>query len=290
MAEYVVAGATGHTGSVVAQTLLDSGRKLRVLVRDPHKAERWKKRGAHIAQADLSSDHDLLNAFRGAEAAYLLLPPLPPNSTSVRGKYKKMIDAIVHAVSGTDLKHVVFLSSIGAQLNDGTGRIVVLHDAEQELRTLKTPVTFLRACYFMENWSRELPDAKEGLLNSFLPAELKFPHVAAQDIGHIAAQLILEHPKAHRVVELAGPEEVSPNDVAQVLSKLLETEVEPIVEPMDQIAEAFTGMGFSPEGAQMFQGMYQALASGRVRWEHPESLVRGKETLEQALAAMLAKL
>ena len=48
MAEYVVAGVTGHTGSVVAQTLLDSGRKVRVLIRDPHKAERWKKRGAHV--------------------------------------------------------------------------------------------------------------------------------------------------------------------------------------------------------------------------------------------------
>ena len=45
MAEYVVAGATGHVGSVVAQTLLDSGRKVRVIVRDTHKAERWKKRG-----------------------------------------------------------------------------------------------------------------------------------------------------------------------------------------------------------------------------------------------------
>ena len=65
MAEYVVAGVTGHTGSVVAQTLLDSGRKVRVLVRDPHKAERWKKRGAHVGQTDLSNVHDLLNALRG---------------------------------------------------------------------------------------------------------------------------------------------------------------------------------------------------------------------------------
>jgi uncharacterized protein YbjT (DUF2867 family) len=55
MAEYVVAGATGHVGSVVAQSLLDSGRKVRVIVRDTHKAERWKKRGAHVGQVDLSN-------------------------------------------------------------------------------------------------------------------------------------------------------------------------------------------------------------------------------------------
>jgi len=77
MAEYVVAGATGHVGSVVAQSLLDSGRKVRVIVRDTHKAERWKKRGAHVGQVDLSNVHDLLNGLRGTEAAFLILPPLP---------------------------------------------------------------------------------------------------------------------------------------------------------------------------------------------------------------------
>ena len=290
MAEYVVAGATGHVGSVVAQTLMDSGRKVRVIVRDPHKAERWKKRGAHVGQVDLSNVHDLLNGLRGTEAAFLLLPPLPPNTTGARGKAKKMIDAMVHAIGGTDVKHVVFLSSVGAQHADGTGPVVLLHDAEQEFRTLKTPVTFLRPCFFMENWAPALPDAKEGLLNTFLPAEMKWPHVSAHDVGQTAARLVLEHPKAHRVVELAGPEDVGPADVARVLSKLLDTEVEPLVEPLDQVAEAFTGMGFSSELAQMYQGLYQGIASGRLSYEHPESVVRGKDTLEQALQAMLAKL
>ena len=290
MAEYVVAGATGHVGSVVAQTLLDSGRKVRVIVRDPHKAERWKKRGAHVGQVDLSNVHDLLNGLRGTEAAFLLLPPFPPNTTGVRGKAKKMIDAMVHAISGTDVKHVVFLSQVGAQHADGTGPVLLLHDAEQELRTLKTPVTFLRPCYFMENWAPALPDAKEGLLNTFLPADVRWPHVSTHDVGQVAARLVLEHPKAHRVVELCGPEDVGPADVARVLSKLLGTEVEPLEEPTDQVAEAFTGMGFSPELAQMYQQLHQGLASKRLAFEHPESLERGKDSLEQTLQGMLARL
>ena len=290
MAEYVVAGATGHVGSVVAQSLLDSGRKVRVIVRDTHKAERWKKRGAHVGQVDLSNVHDLLNGLRGTEAAFLILPPFPPNTTGVRGKAKKMIDAMVHAISGTDVKHVVFLSSVGAQHAEGTGPVVLLHDAEQELRTLKTPVTFLRPCYFMENWAPALPDAKEGLLNTFLPADMKWPQIATHDVGQVAGKLVLEHPKAHRVVELAGPEDVCPSDVAGVLSRLLETEVEPLEEPLDQVAEAFTGMGFSPEMAQMYQQLYQGLASRRIAPEHPESVVRGTGTLEHTLQGMLAKL
>ena len=290
MAEYVVTGATGHVGSVVAQTLLDSGRKVRVLVRDTHKAERWKKRGAHVGQVDLSNVHDLLNGLRGTEAAFLILPNFPPNTTGVRGKAKKIIDAMVHAVAGTDVKHVVFLSSVGAQHPDGTGPVMLLHDAEQELKTLKTPVTFLRSCYFMENWAPALPDAKEGLLNTFLPADMRWPHVSAHDVGQAAARLLLEHPKAHRVVELAGPDDVGPSDVARVLAKLLETEVEPLEEPLDQAAEAFTGMGFSPELAQMYQQLHQGIASRRLAFEHPEAVVRGKDTLETALQGMLARL
>jgi uncharacterized protein YbjT (DUF2867 family) len=208
----------------------------------------------------------------------------------VRGKAKKMIDAMVHAISGTDVKHVVFLSSVGAQHAEGTGPVVLLHDAEQELRTLKTPVTFLRPCYFMENWAPALPDAKEGLLNTFLPADMKWPQIATHDVGQVAGKLVLEHPKAHRVVELAGPEDVCPSDVAGVLSRLLETEVEPLEEPLDQVAEAFTGMGFSPEMAQMYQQLYQGLASRKISPEHPESVVRGSDTLEHTLQGMLAKL
>jgi uncharacterized protein YbjT (DUF2867 family) len=290
MAEYVVAGATGHVGSVVAQTLLDSGRKVRVIVRDTHKAERWKKRGAHVGQVDLSNVHDLLNGLRGTEAAFLILPNFPPNTTGVRGKAKKMIDAMVHAIAGTDVKHVVFLSSVGAQHADGTGPVVLLHDAEQELKTLKTPVTFLRPCYFIENWAPALPDAKEGLLNTFLPAGTKWPQVATHDVGQAAAKLILEHPKAHRVVELSGPEDVCPADVARVLTKLLETEVEPLEEPLDQVAEAFHGMGFSPEIAQMYQQLYQGIASQKLAFEHPESVQRGKDTLEQTLQGMLSRI
>jgi uncharacterized protein YbjT (DUF2867 family) len=239
---------------------------------------------------DLSNVHDLLNGLRGTEAAFLILPPFPPNTTGVRGKAKKMIDAMVHAISGTDVKHVVFLSSVGAQHAEGTGPVVLLHDAEQELRTLKTPVTFLRPCYFMENWAPALPDAKEGLLNTFLPADMKWPQIATHDVGQVAGKLVLEHPKAHRVVELAGPEDVCPSDVAGVLSRLLETEVEPLEEPLDQVAEAFTGMGFSPEMAQMYQQLYQGIASRKLAPEHPESVVRGTDTLEHTLQGMLAKL
>lgn len=289
MPTYAVAGVTGHVGAVVAQTLLDQQRKVRVLVRDAAKAERWRKRGAELSVADLGNAHDLAAALRGAEAAFLILPPLPPATTGVRGRAKRILDAMVQAVGATDLKHVVFLSSQGAQHPDGTGIVVLLHDAEQELRTLKTPVTFLRPTYFVENWGRALPDAKEGLLESFFPLDFRHPHIATHDVGRVAAEIILEHPKAHRVIELSGPEEASSAEVAAMLTRLLGLDVEPVVEPIEDIGPALTQVGFSPEMAGLYQGLHQGIVSGRVSFEHPESARKGKDGIEQTLGAMLSR-
>jgi uncharacterized protein YbjT (DUF2867 family) len=290
MPTYAVAGVTGHVGGVVAQTLLDQQRKVRVLVRETAKGERWRKRGAEVGVTDLGNAHDLASALRGAEAAFLMLPPMPPSTTGVRGRAKRMLDAMVQAVGATDLKHVVFLSMQGAQHNDGTGIVVLLHDAEQEFRTLKTPVTFLRPTYFVENWGRALPDAKEGLLESFFPIDFRHPHVATHDVGKVAAELVLEHPKGHRVVELAGAEEASSAEVAAMLSRLLGSEVEPVEEPIEDVTPALTHVGFSPELAGLYQGLYQGIVSGRIAFEHPETARHGKDGIEHTLGQMLSRL
>jgi uncharacterized protein YbjT (DUF2867 family) len=288
MPTFLVAGVSGHTGAVVAQHLLDQKQKVRVLVRDPAKGERWKKRGAEVAVASVDDAHALAAAFRGATAAYLLIPPAAPSATGLLARAKKIAEAFFQAGTG-HLHHAVFLSSVGAQHPDGTGVIRALQLAEQQLKAWKFPVTFLRACYFVENWGTVLGPAKDGQLPTFLSPDFKIPQVSTHDIGRVAAELITEHPKAHRVIELAGPAEASPNDVAETLGRLLGREVKVASQPPTAVARAFEGFGFSPEYAGLFQEMYGGLTSGRVAWEHPETVRRGKEPLEQTLHGMLKK-
>lgn len=289
MATHLVAGVSGHTGAVLAQSLLDQKQKVRVLVREAAKGERWKKRGAEVAVGGLEDVHALGGALRGADSAYLLVPPPPITSTGILARAERMAGAFAQAISGSHLRHVVFLSSIAAQHSEGTGVIVALHRAEQILRGGKTPVTFLRPGYFVENWASALEPAKGGQLPTFLPPDLKFIQVATHDIGRAAAELIAEHPKAHRVVELAGPVEVSPGDVAAVLGKLLGREVKVAPQPASATAATLQGFGFSAELAGLFQELNQAIAAGRVTPENPAALRRGKETLEQTLGGMLKK-
>ena len=72
---FVVAGASGNTGSVVAETLLARGEKVRVLARDAKKVEPLVTRGAEVTVLGLDDVEKLTEALRGAEGAYLLLPP-----------------------------------------------------------------------------------------------------------------------------------------------------------------------------------------------------------------------
>jgi uncharacterized protein YbjT (DUF2867 family) len=289
MPTYLVAGVSGHTGSVVAQQLLDEKQKVRVLVRDAAKGERWKKRGAEVAVGSVEDTHAMGAALRGADAAYLLVPPAPVSASGIFSRGHHIADVLGQAVSGSHLKHVVFLSSLGAQRPEGTGVVQVLHFAEEALRALKVPVTFLRAPAFLENWGASLEAARGGQLPTFLPADFKYPQAGTHDIGLLASALISEHPKAHRTVEFAGPVEVSPADVARALSKLLSSEVEVAPAPLAHMAATLQGFGFSGEVAGLYQEMTEALLAGRMAFEHPETVRRAKETLEQTLGGMLKR-
>ena len=72
---FAIAGVSGKTGQIVAETLLARGQGVCVVVRDEAKGAAWRARGAEVAVADLGDSAALASALRGAEGAYLLVPP-----------------------------------------------------------------------------------------------------------------------------------------------------------------------------------------------------------------------
>ena len=72
---FVVAGVSGNTGKVVAESLLARGKQVRVVVREEGKAAALRAKGADVAVADLSDAAALGQALAGAEGAYVLVPP-----------------------------------------------------------------------------------------------------------------------------------------------------------------------------------------------------------------------
>ena len=282
---FVVVGATGHTGSVVVETLLNKKQPVRILVRSADKSSSFKAKGAEVAVASLEDGPALTNAFEGAKGAYLLVPPNYA-ATSYLDDRKKIVEALAKAVKASGLSHVVFLSSIGAHLPEGTGPIRILRYGEQQLGTAAINLTILRAPYFFENWQPVLGSAKtQGVLPSFIGPERKIPMISTQDIGRIGGEQLIAGGRGRKVLELSGPEDYSPNDVAAALAQILKRAVAVQHAPLDAVVPTFKSFGFSDDIARLFEEMYACIERGELVHEKQDATpVRGKVPLADVLA------
>ena len=283
---FVITGATGHTGSVAAETLLGTGQRVRVVVRDAAKAERLKALGAEVFVADLADPAALARAVRGAAGVFLLSPP-DHTAEDFISERKRLTQRQIDTLAAEQLPHVVLLSSIGAQHASGTGPILSVRNAEQQLRASGLPATFVRAAFFVENWAAVAQAVKgDGVLPSFLAAGVRIPMVSTVDIGKTVAQALLEGPRGVRVLELAGPRDASPNDVAAAFSRILGKPVQVVEAPLDQVVPTFLSFGMSSNIAGLYRELYQASARGQLVPESGEH-VRGTTPLETTLRTLL---
>ncbi len=283
---FVITGATGHTGSVAAETLLTQGRKVRIVVRDAQKAKELAARGAEVFVADLTDQAALARAVRGAEGVFFLSPPDLVAKDFVAER-KRLTKLQIDTFAAEKVPHVVLLSSIGAQHPSGTGPILTAHNAEQQLRASGLPSTFVRAAYFVENWGAVVhPVKSDGVLPSFIAADRRIAMVSSADIGKTIAQSLLDGPRGVRVIELSGPTELSPRDVAAAFSRLLDKPVQVVEAPLDAVVPTFTSFGASENIGGLFREMYAGLASGHVAAEAGEHR-RGTTPVEVTLRALL---
>ncbi|MCP9440385.1 MAG: NAD(P)H-binding protein [Nitrospira sp.] len=284
---FVVVGATGHTGSAVAETLLSRGQPVRVVVRSAEKGAVWKSRGAEVVVATYQDVTAVAKAFEGARGIYLLVPPNYQASAWL-DEQRRTMDLAAEALAASGQPHVVFLSSVGAQIAEGTGPIRAVRYGEQRLTAVANRLTILRPCFFMENWAPGLGLAKEqGVLPTFIEPSATIPMISTKDIGRIAAEQLLASGAGQRVLELAGPEDYRPDQVTAILSELLGRTVTARHEPLSQVVPTYTSFGFSNEAARLFEEMYASFARGTVGYEKPNEVVRGTVTLREALRAMV---
>ena len=128
----------------------------------------------------------------------------------------------------------------------------------------------------------------QGVLHNFLTPERKIPMVSTADIGRIAAEYLTDPPHGRRVVELAGPEEYSPQDIAQTFGAALGKPVKLETHSLDAVIPNFTAAGFSQDLARLFREMIAGINSGHVAYEGKDATFqRGTVTALDAINQML---
>lgn len=280
---FVIAGASGKTGKVVAETLLSQGKKVRVVVRDGAKVSALRELGADVALASLADAAALERALEGAGGFYTLLPEDLGAAAEFHAHRRRMADAMATAVRASRVPHVVFLSGTPAALPDGNGPAQDVHYAENALRAAASKITILRASFFLENVFGAVAPAKhEGIYPNFHPsADFAFPTVATRDIGALAARCLLEPPAHGEIIDLLGPE-YSVRDLASGLGRALGKTLRVVDVPAAAQADALTQAGLPRQYAEALVEMFACFAPGRIplRGDRTE---RGTTTLDDVL-------
>ena len=258
---YVILGATGNTGSIIANSLLAAGKKVRVVGRDVGRLQRFVDKGAEAFMATMSDAAVLSKAFSGARAAYLLLPPAKSREDQERDS-----DAIAHAVTKSGLRYAVHLSSYGAQVPEGTGPVAGLHSSEQKLNAISgLNVLHLRAAYFMENNLAAIGMIHQvGLVGNALLPDLKIPMAATRDVGDYAAQRLLHLDfSGKQTRELLGERDLSMTEATAVIARGIgKPDLRYQQFPYEQVQQVLTQLGVPPKGAAMYIEMYKAINAG----------------------------
>ncbi|SMG55536.1 NmrA family NAD(P)-binding protein [Paraburkholderia susongensis] len=285
---YAITGITGKVGGAVAHTLLAAGQPVRAVVRDAARARSWAERGCEVVTADMDDAASLTAAFEGAQGVFIL-PPSDFDPSPGFSEARVVIDAVRAALQSTAPGKVVCLSTIGAQATE-TNLLTQRTLMEQALSTLPMPVTFLRPGWFMENAAWDVAPARDtGTIASFLqPFDKPVPMVATADVGRIAAQLLLEVWRGVRVVELEGPQRVTPIDIADTFARILGHAVVAEVVQRDTWEALFRSQGMKEPLPRM--RMLDGFNEGWIIFEGEDTdIVKGEVELETVLRDLVSQ-
>src|ERR1700757_527104 len=267
---YVILGASGNTGSIIADSLLSKGKKVRVVGRDAGRLQRFVRQGAEAFTGDVSDAAALIKAFTGARAAYLLLPPI-----TSREDQERESDAIAKAVTKSGLRYAVYLSSYGAHVPEGTGPVTGLHSSEQKLNAIgDLHVLHLRAAYFMENNLAAISMIQEmGIFGHALLPDLKLPMMATRDVGNYAAQRLLDLDfSGKQTRELLGERDLSMAEATAIIARGIGKPDPRYVQfPYDQVQQVLEQMGMPPTKAAVYIEMFKAINAGVLAAQEPRS-------------------
>ncbi|MBD3422264.1 MAG: NAD(P)H-binding protein [Chitinivibrionales bacterium] len=263
----VVSGASGQTGSRAALKLLERGAKVRAVGRSEEKLQFLKDKGAELAIGDQHDVAFLTKAFRDAQGAYVLIPP-KVDAADPRAYYNETGDVIAQAIRDSGIKKIVFLSSLGADQESGTGPVLGLHDVEKKLHSIDSiDMVILRPGYFMENILWNIPVIKNQNINGNpIDPDTKIWMIAAQDIGNRAAELLADLSfSGHSIEDLFG-QVISYKEATALIGKKIGKEDLPFVRfPDDAALEALKGLGLSQKTAEAFVELSHGLEQGIVR-------------------------
>ncbi|KAH8556046.1 hypothetical protein BGW37DRAFT_479617 [Umbelopsis sp. PMI_123] len=286
---FVIIGATGQVGSHVAKNLLEKGQPVRIIVRNPNKAQKLSQLGAITHVGDIDNAQDIETGFKNANAVFLIDPPAyhEPNVEEITRNRLAILKA---AIIKNSVRKVVVITSGGIQYRDiDIGNLKYAQIWEDGFKELTIPVTSLRPTWFMENWIPAITMAKE---NGQFPSWLRnldkaVPQIAAKDIAKVAVDILESSWTGFQAIELEGPQRYSVINVTNALSKYLGKDVRPSVVEKHQLPSMLSSMNIHPNSINGWVAMLEFSNGNFPYFEHGNEIIKGSTTIEEFISSVI---
>jgi uncharacterized protein YbjT (DUF2867 family) len=217
----VVAGGTGTLGARLVPRLAGAGLAVRVLTRDPARAQHLAGTCVEVARGDVCEPASIAKALCGAgtvvSAMHGFAGPggVSPVTVDQAGN-ATLIGAAARAGAA-----FVLISAVGASPGHPIGLFRAKHAAEETLRASGIPWTIVRATAFMETWATIMsqPLQASGKIPVFGRGDNPVNFVSATDVAALAELAVTDPGLRGRVIELGGPENLTFHQLAVIVQE-----------------------------------------------------------------------
>jgi uncharacterized protein YbjT (DUF2867 family) len=220
----VVTAPTGNIGHQVLERVLQGEERVRVVVRNPERLAAEMRDRVEVVSGSHSDPEVLGRAFAGADAVFWLVPP-DPKSESVRTAYVGFTAAAAEALRSQKVKRVVGITALGRGTPYAARAGLVTGSLAMDDLIASTGVSYCAvACpSFMDNILRQVAAIKsQGAFFSPIDGDRKLPTCATRDIAAVSARLLMNKSwSGVEHVSVLGPEDISFNDMARIMSDVL---------------------------------------------------------------------
>jgi uncharacterized protein YbjT (DUF2867 family) len=293
----VITTPTGQIGQQVLNDVLDSGEPVRVIVRDPSTLRSDVRDRVEVVEGSHGDATVVDAAFAGADSVFWLVPP-DPHADTVEAAYVDFTRPAAEAFRTHGIARVVGISALGrgTPWADRAGYVTGSLAMDDLIASTGVAYRALTNPSFMDNIARQAPViANQGMFFSPIAGERRLPSVATRDIAAAASRLLLDETwSGVEEVPLLGPEDLSFNDMAEIISEVLGTPVRFQQNTFEAYKARFVGFGMSEAMAQGMTDMAWAknegLDTGVTRTPGNSTPTSFRQWCEEALKPAVLKL
>jgi uncharacterized protein YbjT (DUF2867 family) len=287
MPTIAVVGATGNIGRPLVSSLRKHGVTVRAIGRSTDRLAPLAELGAEPQVGSADDARFLAAAFRGADAVFAMVPP-NYGSPDPRAHQRRVTEAMAAGVQVARVRRVVTLSSVGADLDAGTGPVLGLRELEQRFNQVPAiDIVHLRPGYFLENVLPNIGLIKAaGINGGMLLPDLPMAMVATRDIAQVASELLRAPKFVGRVTrEIQGARDVTNLELTRAIGAAIgRPDLPYITFGEGDFHGALMGAGFSAAAADEFIEMFHAFNSGRAQMREPRGALNTTPTTIEEFA------